>query len=426
VIGKEIHDFASSLWLYPRSITGSGVRQTLNSIKEILPEIEIFEVPSGTKCFDWTIPQEWKVNNAYLVDPQGNKIIDFENNNLHLLNYSIKFIDKVDFSELDSHLYSLPNQPDAIPYVTSYYEENWGFCISENLRKTLKSGTYEVNIDTEKFDGSMSYAELYIPGKTQDEVFFSTYICHPSMANNELSGISLLTYLAKYINALENRKYSYRIIFIPETIGSIYYISKNLNELKKFVKFGFNVTCVGDERTFSLLQSKYSSANGDKVARHVLRHIYPKFESYTWEQRGSDERQYSSPGVDLAITSVMRSKYGTYPEYHTSLDDLINVVTPKGLEESYNAYIKMIDVIENDCVPKSAVFCEPMLGRRGLYKNVSIKTNFFKDDSRNFLNILTYSDGKNSLLDIAERLDLPAWEIFDYVKVLENNNLITI
>ncbi|MBT9143696.1 MAG: putative polysaccharide biosynthesis protein with aminopeptidase-like domain protein [Dehalococcoidia bacterium] len=352
-IGDSIYALLRRLFPINRSITGDGVRETLCIIAEELPALTIHEVPSGTQVFDWVVPREWNVRDAYVLDPDGNKIIDFAKSNLHLVGYSIPVIRKVSLSELEEHLYSLPDQPAVIPYIISYYEERWGFCITHRRRQMItKEGEYTVVIDSELKDGYLTYGELRIPGERQEEVFFSTYICHPSMANNELSGPTVTTFLAKWLLS-QKRKYSYRIVFIPETIGSITYLSRNLDEMKRRIIAGYNVTCVGDDSCYSFLPSRQEDSLADRAALHVLKHLHPNFVRYTYLDRGSDERQYCAPGVDLPVALVMRSKYGTYPEYHTSLDDL-TLVTSSGLQGAYEVLCKCVECIEADEV--SAIF----------------------------------------------------------------------
>ena len=337
MIGHEIYTLAETLWPINRSITGEGVRQTLKLIKTYLPDLKVMVFKSGTNVFDWTVPKEWRVNSAYIRTPSGKKICDFYKNNLHLVGYSRPYSGVLDLEELKGFLHTLPDQPNAIPYVTSYYQDRWGFCLTEEQFSSLEDGDYEVHIDTELFDGEMNYAELKIKGKSKQEIFLSTYVCHPSMANNELSGPTVLTYLARWLLSKKDLNYSYRIIFIPETIGSIAYLSKNYIEMKRNVFAGFNISCIGDNRCYSYLPSRLGNTISDEIARHVLKWIAPDYKSYNWFDRGSDERQYCSPGIDLPIASIMRSKYGEYPEYHTSLDDLKNVVTPEGLDGGFHA-----------------------------------------------------------------------------------------
>jgi aminopeptidase-like protein len=424
MIGKDIHSLASRLWGINRSITGEGIRETFSILQEHLPNLEIKSVPSGSDVLDWTVPKEWKVKEAYIVAPDGRKICDFKKNNLHLVGYSSPFQGKLSLSELQDHLYSLPEQQYAIPYITSYYKERWGFCLSQIERDNLKDGDYDVHIDSELFDGVMNYAELVLFGKSTKEVFLSTYVCHPSMANDDLSGPVVVTYLVKWLQALQSRKYTYRIIFIPETIGSITYLSQNIKQMQEKVIAGFNVSCIGDNRTYSYLPSRNGKTLSDKVAKHILKWIDRDYVAYSWSERGSDERQYCAPGVDLPIASIMRSKHGKYPEYHTSLDDLINVVTPDGLEGGYEALRLSIEAIENNCYPRVTVLGEPQLGKRGLYPTISKKNS--ASDTRLLMNLITWSDGNHSLLEIAEKSNVPIWELYPLIKKLLAHKLLVL
>ncbi|WP_429122721.1 DUF4910 domain-containing protein [Aeromonas allosaccharophila] len=424
MIGNFIHAFAKSLWHFNRSITGDGVRDTLKELTNIIPDLRIHEVASGERVFDWTIPEEWRVREAYIITPSGKKICDFRENNLHLVGYSIPVDKRMDLSELNTFLYSLPDQPNAIPYITSYYKKRWGFCISQNERMQLEEGEYHVVIDSELFNGWLTYGELLIRGQSDKEVFISTYICHPSMANNELSGISVAAYLAKWLGERQNNKYTYRFVFIPETIGSITYLSKNIITLKSNVFAGFNISCVGDNRCYSYLPSRNGKTISDIISLHVLKHIDENFKRYTWADRGSDERQYCAPGIDLPIASIMRTKYGEYAEYHTSLDDLEHVVTPEGLAGGYNALMKAIEAIENFTYPKVNVFCEPQLGKRGLYPTLSTKSS--GHEVKVMMDLLTWSDGTRSLIDIADLCGVPVWEIYPIVTNLAEHNLLTL
>ena len=422
MIGNEIHNFAKQLWPINRSITGEGVRATLNKISQQLPDLEIKSVPSGTEVFDWKVPKEWQAEEAYIVTPSGEKICDFKVNNLHLLGYSISFEGSLSLEKLKEHLYTLPEQPDAIPYITSYYKERWGFCLCQNQFDHLEDGDYYVKIKGKHFDGVLNYGELILPGKSQEEVFISTYICHPSMANNELSGPTVVTFLAKWLSDLSERKYTYRIVFIPETIGSITYLSLNHNEMKRKVISGFNVSCVGDDRAYSYLPSRDGNTLSDDVAKHVLKHIDPGFKSYTWLDRGSDERQYCAPGIDLPIASIMRTKYGQYPEYHTSLDDLDNVVTPNGLDGGYWSIRKAIEAIERNKQYRVTVLGEPQMGKRGLYPTLSTKKT--GEQVRLMMDVISLCDGENTLLQIAETLSTPIWELYETVDKLVEHNLL--
>tara|TARA_B100000780_G_scaffold263145_1_gene216822 strand:- start:1286 stop:2557 length:1272 start_codon:yes stop_codon:yes gene_type:complete len=416
-IGKEMYEWASDLFPICRSITGEGVRETLNYINNVLPDLVIHEVKSGTKVFDWKVPKEWSVREAWIKDETGKKIVDFTKNNLHLVGYSHPIDKWVNLDQLQEILHSLPNKPNAIPYVTSYYKEYSGFCITENDRKKLKNIKYHLYIDSSIKDGNLNYGELIVPGKSKQEIFISTYICHPSMANNEISGPVVSMAIAKLITSIPNNKYTYRFIFIPETIGSITYLSKNYKILKENVYAGFNISCVGDNRAYSFLPSRNGKTISDRAAKHVLKYNTKSFIEYTWLDRGSDERQYCAPGIDLPIASIMRTKYGEYPEYHTS-DDNMSLISPSGLQGAYENIALSIELIEKNNFYISTVLCEPMLGPRGLY---DIGSN---DKSSSLVNFLSYADGKKDLIDIAEILDIPAWDLFEIVDKLMENKLI--
>ena len=419
---EDIFDLANTLFPLNRSLTGNGVRETLAIIKRLIPKLKIIEVISGTKAFDWTIPLEWNIESAYLVGPDGKKFCDYSENNLHLVGYSEPVSKKLKLEELQSHLHSLPGQPNAIPYVTSYYEDNWGFSISQNDRDKLLDGEYKVCIEGTKSNGHLTYGELILKGKSKKEILISTYICHPSMANNEVSGICVATFLAKWISEQTNRFYTYRIIFIPETIGSIYYLSRHKKYLKKKVIAGFNVTCIGDDRNYSYLPSRNGQTISDKIAKHVLHRIDPSFRIYSWSDRGSDERQYCAPKIDLPVATIMRTKYGDYPEYHTSLDTLGTVVTKEGLQGGLNALKDALLCLESNYYPVALHDCEPHLRKRDLSPKISIKSNY--SNSKLLLDILTWSDGTNSVLEIAEKIGHNMLDIIPYLEVLEKQKLL--
>jgi aminopeptidase-like protein len=421
--GKDIYNLCEKLWPITRSITGSGVRETLGIIQQEIPDLTIHEVLTGTQCFDWEIPKEWNIRDAYIIDQNGNKVIDFKDNNLHVVSYSTPVNRTISLLELQQHLYSIPEQPNAIPYVTSYYQERWGFCLSENQRRALVEGDYQVCIDSELSNGSLTYGELIIPGKSKKEVFLSTYICHPSMANNELSGPTVTTYLAKWIQS-QPREYTYRIIFIPETIGSICYLSKNNEIMKKNVVAGYNVSCVGDDNAYSYLPSRNEKTISDKIALHVLKYTHPDFVKYTYLDRGSDERQYCSPGIDLPIASVMRTKYGAYKEYHTSLDNL-DYISAKGLFGAYEVLTKCIECIEKNKTYKTTTLCEPQMGRRNLRPTLGLGAGTNMTSNVMLMsNILAYADGSNDVLDIAEKLNIPMFEMFENIEILVKEGLL--
>ncbi len=403
--GERMHRLATELFPICRSLTGAGVRQTLDVLERELPGLVRIDVPSGTKCFDWEVPAEWNIRDGYVADLEGNRVVDFQRNNLHVVGYSTPIDQEVEWDELNSHLFSLPEQPSAIPYVTSYYKPFWGFCISHEARQRLKPGRYRVKIDSTLTSGVLNYAELILPGRTDREVLLSTYVCHPSMANNELSGPVLAVGLAKWLLTLPERRYTYRIVFVPETIGAVVYLSRNLEAMKRNTHAGFVLTCVGDERAFSYLPSRYGSTISDRVAVHVLGHRCSDFVRYTFLDRGSDERQYCSPGVDLPVASVMRTKYGKFPEYHTSLDDL-KLVTAIGLGGTYDVYTDMITLLEANRIYQTTTPCEPQLGKRGLYPNLSIKKSGVP--ARAMMDFLAYADGTNDLIGICDRIGVYA------------------
>lgn len=403
-----------------RSITGKGVRETLNILKEECQLLNIYEIPSGTPVFDWTIPDEWNINDAWIKNSKGEKIIDFKENNLHVVGYSTPIHKKVNLEELLKIVYTLPEQPDAIPYITSYYKERYGFCMSENQKKAIVDDEYEIFIDSELKPGSLTYGEIIIPGQCTKEIFLSTYICHPSMANNECSGPVVAINLAKWLMNRQN-KYTYRIVFAPETIGSITYLSKNLKVLKENVIAGYILTCVGDNRCYSYLASRYGNTLADRAALSILKNYAPDYVHYSYLDRGSDERQYCSPGVDLPVCSVMRTKYGVYPEYHTSLDNL-DLVNEEGLRGTFELYKKIITAIENNAKYKINTPCEPQLGKRGLYPTLSTKQS--GKQVRNLMNVITYLDGTNDIFDISEITKVSVDEVIEHIQKLKSAGLL--
>ena len=422
-VKEEMYELCERLFPICRSITGDGVRKTLQMLVEVYGnEINIHEVPTGTKVFDWTVPKEWNIKEAYIENSKGQRVIDFKNNNLHVVGYSLPVDKFVDLQELKSVVYTQPDQPDAIPYVTSYYKECYGFCMSQNQLDKLPEDTYHIVLDSELKEGSLTYGEIIIPGDTEEEVFLSTYICHPSMANNELSGPVVATFLAKWLNLLVKRRYTYRIIFIPETIGAITYLSKNLQYLKEHVIAGFNLSCVGDNRTFSYVESRYGDTLADKAAKNVLSFYYPDYKTYSFLKRGSDERQYNAPGVDLPVCAICRSKYGEYPEYHTSKDNL-ELISPEGLLGAYEVYQQCILSLENNYSYKINVLCEPQLGKRGLYPTTSQKGTY--DAVKVMIDFIAYADGSNDLIDISNIIGVPVNELLTVIEKLEKVDLLT-
>ncbi|WIW71087.1 DUF4910 domain-containing protein [Anaerosinus gibii] len=419
--GQNMYHLAERLFPICRSITGNGVRDTLDILKSIYVNMNIYEVATGTKVFDWTVPKEWNIYDAYIANAKGEKIIDFKQQNLHVVGYSLPVDKKVSLNELKTIIYTQSDQPDVIPYVTSYYKERYGFCMSENQKQSLVEDEYHIFIDSKLKDGNLTYGEIIIPGETKEEVFLSTYICHPSMANNELSGPVVAIHLAKWLASLEKRRYTYRIIFIPETIGSITYLSRNLDYLKQNVIAGFNLSCVGDNRTFSYVESRYGNTLADKVAKNILKYYYPDYKTYTFLQRGSDERQYNAPGVDLPLCAICRSKYGEYPEYHTSKDDM-TLISPDGLQGAYEVYQECIMGLEYNDKYKINCLCEPQLGKRGLYPTISQKDTY--NEVRTMTDFIAYADGSNDLFDISNIIGVPVKKIISVVDKLIQNNLI--
>ncbi len=417
--GREMHDQARALFPIARSLTGEGFRKTLRALQKDLPGLKIESVPSGTPAFDWTVPDEWTIRSARLTGPDGAVVADFAVSNLQVVGYSVPVKEDLTLEQLQPHLHSLPKQPDAIPYVTSYYKRNWGFCLTDRARKKLKRGTYRAVIDSTLMPGVLNYGELLIPGETRAEVLLSTYCCHPSLGNNELSGPVVTARLARWL--LEKpRRLSYRILFVPETIGSIVYLSRHLAELKKRVKAGFVVTCVGDDRAYSYLPSRAGNTLADRAALHALKGV-PKLKRYSFLDRGSDERQYCSPGADLPVASIMRSKYAEYPEYHTSLDDL-KVITPAGLAGGFAALRRALEYLEAAEVLRAAAPCEPQLGKRGLYPTTSVKGAYAS--TRLMMNALAYADGTRDLPGLAEAAGVPVEALRPVVETLKAAGLL--
>lgn len=420
--GREMYELAKSIFPICRSITGNGVRKTFRILKEQCPEIELYEVPSGTQVFDWTVPKEWNINGGYLEDESGNRIVDFEQNNLHILGYSTPIDTWMELSELSEHIYTLKDQPDLIPYVTSYYKERFGFCMSQNQKDSLKPGKYHALIDSKLEEGHLTYGELLIPGESKEEIFLSTYICHPSMANNECSGPALMIALAKELLAMKKRRYSYRLIFVPETIGAITYLSRNLPYMKEHVIAGFNLTCVGDDRSYSLVESRYADTLADKVMKNVLSYHAPDYINYSYLERGSDERQYQAPGVDLPLVCFCRSKYHVYPEYHTSADNM-NLISERGLQGSFDVMKKAIMALEYNQKYKVTCLCEPQLGKRGLVPTMSSKETFRQ--TLVLKNIVAYADGTNDLIDLSNHIQVPTDQIIPIVEQLLSVGLLS-
>ncbi|MBC7864698.1 MAG: DUF4910 domain-containing protein [Bacteroidia bacterium] len=411
---KEIEKYFDRLWPICRSITGNGLRESFAILQEIIP-LNLTEVPSGTKVFDWEIPEEWNITDAYIICPDGKKICDFKVNNLHVVNYSVPVNKEITYDELLPHLHYMLQLPDAIPYIASYYKPVWGFCISFNEFTALsKTGTYKVVIDSSLKKGNLTYGDLLLKGETDEEILFSTYLCHPSMANNELSGPLVAAFLYSKIAALKHRKYSYRFIIAPETIGIIAYLSRYGEHLLKNLKAGYVLTCCGDDAPFVYKRSKKSNSLADRVAEHVLKYSGNKYELMNFSVGGSDERQYCSPGFNLPVGSMTRSMYQRYKEYHTSLDNksFISFAAMKQTTEVYFEFVKALEL--NDVFKNKIQFCEPQLGKRGLYPS-SADPMANRENTHNLMHFLTYADGKSDLIDIAEKVNKPLFRFEEIV-----------
>jgi aminopeptidase-like protein len=408
---KALLSFMSELFPICRSITGNGLRQSLRILQQHIP-LELHEVPSGTPVFDWTVPKEWNITDAYVRNSRGEKVIDFQQSSLHILNYSIPFQGKLSLSELKSHLYSIPDQPDLIPYRTSYYSEKWGFCLSHKQLEALEEGEYEVNIQSTLEDGHLTYGELFIPGETEEEILISCHSCHPSLCNDNLSGMALATFLAKDLIDQAGdrpRRYSYRFLFLPGTIGSITWLALHEQQAMR-IQHGLVVACVGDGGQSTYKRSRRGNADIDRAVEHVLKHSGQPFEIQNFSPYGYDERQYCSPGFNLAVGSLTRTPHGRFPEYHTSADNL-EFIRPDCLVDSLHKYQAVLEILEKNYIyintnPK----CEPRLGKRGLYSGLSGNKDP-KTTEMALLWVLNLCDGEFSLFDIAERSEMAFQEI---------------
>ena len=402
-LGQEMYNLIAELYPICRSITGNGVRKSFQIIQQHIP-LEIHEVPTGTAVFDWTVPKEWNIRDAYIKDETGKKVIDFQESNLHVLNYSTPIHKKMPLFQLKEHLFSMPDRPDWIPYRTSYYEETWGFCLSDRTLQSLAEGDYEVYIDSSLEQGSLSYGELLLAGETTDEILLVCHSCHPSLCNDNLSGIALVTFLAKHLSQYQSLRYSYRFLFMPGTIGSITWLSLNEDRVSS-IKHGLTVSNVGDPGNLTYKKSRRGNAEIDRIVLHILKNSSQEYAISDFSPYGYDERQFCSPGFNLPVGSLTRSPFGSYPEYHTSADDL-DFVQVSALVNSFETYLNVVDTIENNHTylntnPK----CEPQLGKRGLYSTLGGKQTT-PTDRMAMLWVLNLSDGNHTLLDIAERSNL--------------------
>ena len=420
---NEIEKYFDRLWPINRSLTGNGNRETIKILSELI-DLKITEVPSGTECFDWTVPPEWNVKEAWIKDEKGNIIVDFSINNLHLLGYSIPISKKMSLSKLKEHIYTLPDQPDLIPYLTSYYQERWGFCMSHNQLCALQEEDYEVYIDSSlDKTGSMSVGDVVLKGTSDKEILFSTYICHPSMASNELSGPLVSAFIYRELEKMTNRFYTYRFVFIPETIGSIYYLSIHGEHLKDKLDAGFVITCIGDPGNFTYKKSRRGNSLPDRCTEIILKQTEESFIIEDFFIGGSDERQYCSPGFNLPVGSLMRTRYGKYAEYHTSGDNK-DYISFEAMEKSILKYLEIIHVLENNYFYENTMpYCEPQLGKRGLYPTLGSQKG-----TTDFVNammwILNLADGTNDLISISEKSKIPIQELIPVVNKLIDNGIV--
>lgn len=422
--GSDLYELARNIFPIYRSITGDGVRTTLKYLKKIIPDMQIHEVASGTRVYDWTVPKEWNISEAYIENNRREKIIDFKKNNLHVVGYSCPIDKWVSKEELKQYIYTQPDQPDVIPYITSYYSLRSGFCMSKDMWNDLPDGNYHMYIDSKFTDGSMTYGEIIIPGFTSEEICFSTNICHPGLGSNEVSGPCVLTYLAKWLSEEPNRRYTYRFLFIPETIGSITYISQHLEEMKKNIKAGFVVTCVGDDLEYSYVESRKGGTLADRALQQVLKYYAPMYKKYSFLKRGSDERQYCAPGVDLPFVVFCRSKYHEYKEYHTSADNL-SFISSAGMGNALEVLKRVVMTLEYNQYYRTTVLCEPQLGKRGLYPTISQKGTY-KNNVRVIQNLLAYADGMSDLIEISNSINEPIEELAKTIDILLAEGLVKV
>jgi aminopeptidase-like protein len=419
-VGERMYALASEIYPICRSITGNGVRATLARLATLV-DLEVREVPTGTQAFDWMVPREWNIREAYIKDSTGRTIVDFASSNLHVMSYSTPVRTRLALKELSAHLHSLPQQPDVIPYRTSYYAENWGFCLTHRQLESLQDDIYEVVIDSELKDGSLTYGEYFHRGETEDEVLFSAHICHPSLANDNCSGLALLAHLANRIARMRTR-YSYRFLFAPGSIGALAWLSRNEEKITR-IKHGLVVSCVGDGGGPTYKKSRRGSADIDRAMVHVLEHSGLQPRILDFFPYGYDERQYCSPGFDLPVGLFQRGQFGTFPEYHTSADNL-DFIRPAHLEASYRIVTELIEVLErNQTFENTSPKGEPHLGKRGLYGAIGgDKTG--AASIMTMLWVLNLSDGRHTLLDIAERAGLPFREVASVAALLGKNGLL--
>ncbi len=426
--GKSAYSLVKKLYPIYRSITGDGVRESLKIIRDYIDASEFitYEVKTGTKAFDWIVPKEWKIRDAYIESETGERYAQFRENNLHVIGYSLPVDKWVDREELEYCIYTQKDQENAIPYVTSYYKERYGFCMSEKEKRSLTGGRYRVFVDSELFNGSLTYADCVFKGKSEAEIVISTYCCHPQMANDNCSGMALLAELAKYVKSLKNRYFTYRFAIFPETIGAIVYLSQNnrLEYMKRHTIGGYTLSCVGDDGDYSIILSKDGNSISDRALKNVLlfsESTKKLYKEYSYLERGSDERQYNSPGVGIPVTGFCRTKYWEFQEYHTSLD-MMSFISPKGLQGSIDVMKEVIDAIEHNRKYMITTPCEPQLGRRGLYPTLSQKGRY--DEVKAMMDFIGYADGNKDLIEISYDIKQPVKILIPIVQKLMENGLL--
>ena len=421
-VGEEMHRLISALYPICRSITGNGLRHSLHILQRYVP-VKLHEIPSGTDVFDWTVPKEWNIRDAYIKDSQENRVVDFGRSNLHVVNYSVPVKARLSLSELKEHLFTLPDHPGWIPYRTSYYKETWGFCLSHTQLQQLQEGTYEVCIDSTLENGHMTYGDVFVAGKRADEILISCHICHPSLCNDNLSGVAVAAFLARTLQEMD-LNYSYRFLFIPGTIGSIAWLCLNEEQVSR-VKHGLVLAGVGDAGNLTYKRSRRGTAEIDRAVAHVLKHSACEFDTVDFSPYGYDERQYCSPGFNLPVGCLMRTPFGRYAEYHSSADNL-DFVLPTSLADSFAKCLSVIFTLENNLTYRNQnPKCEPRLGKRGLYRS-SGGSRLSETSELPMLWVLNLSDGNHSLLEIAERADLPFEAVKAAADLLQEHSLLRI
>lgn len=425
VSGKTMVDLMSNLFPICRSITGRGVLETFAILRNYI-DLRIHEVPTGYQAYDWVVPKEWNIRDAYIKNKHGERVIDFNQSNLHVVNYSAPISATMPLDQLKPHLHTKPDMPNAIPYVTSYYKEQWGFCLTQNQLDELPEGEYEILIDSSLTEGKLTYADAILPGKSEEEILLSTYVCHPSLANDNLSGPAL-TSLLYQILAQTNLRYTYRFVFVPETLGTLVYLSKHDEHIGRNLHAGYVVTCVGNSGPYTYKRSRQGNSIADKVAEHCLKHVDEKetINVVDFFPLGSDERQYCSPGFNFPVGSLMRSMYGTYPEYHTSLDNM-EFVSKEGLASSLKVYARVVQIHElNKVYINPSPYGEPHLSKHGIYPTIGGQKEGRESVERTMY-LLAYADGINDLVDIANLANQPAWAFTPEVEALTKAGLLRI